>query len=109
MQYLRRSIALAITARLRRYLVALLATVLPIPASADDDRSAEKGSWSLQWENDSFFFPNATDRWYTNGLRLMYSRPWLKEETGNLEKDANDGFHQSYARKLAFWLCRIAD
>jgi lipid A 3-O-deacylase len=60
----------------------------------------DAGTWSFQWEND-LFAKGRTDRYYTNGLRLVYARSTqLLGETRE-----GRGLIAWYANTAGSWLC----
>jgi hypothetical protein len=77
---------------------------VPQLATAQTDApaaSSDTGSWAFQWEND-LFAKGRNDRYYTNGMRLVYSRPARLLA----EKPAN-GFVGWYGDKTGTWLCSL--
>ena len=64
---------------------------------------SETAAWSFQWEND-LFAKDRNDRYYTNGLRLLYSRPaWQL-------RDAKGGsVVERYGTRTGEWLCTWGD
>lgn len=58
-------------------LIGFLACIVPSIALSQDNRAPYSKAFTLYWENDSF---TGTDRDYTNGLKLTWSRPYLPAE-----------------------------
>jgi lipid A 3-O-deacylase len=63
---------------------------------------ADSGTWSFQWEND-LFAKERTDRYYTNGLRLVYAR----ESRLLSHRDEGDGLIRWYSNAAGTWLCSL--